>query len=88
MYNTKYYLHYMKQTLNTGTMKYIVINIGCIECGVSSNLVGVYDNKIKADKIAANCGELFKWRQDGQNAFRVYKLGKLNHTKTEYIKAK
>jgi hypothetical protein len=28
--------------------KWIVVNIGCIECGVSSNIVGVFTDKERA----------------------------------------
>jgi len=35
----------------------MVMNIGCIECGVSSAVVGVFADKAKADAIAAECVE-------------------------------
>jgi hypothetical protein len=48
---------------------WIVINIGCIECGVSSNVVGVFDSKEVAARIAEECGERMSWREGGQNAY-------------------
>ena len=54
--------------------KYIVINIGCIECGVSSNVVGVFADKAKADAVASACGDKYDWRQGGQNTFEVFEL--------------
>jgi len=43
--------------------KYVVINIGCIECGVSSNIVGVFDNEEKANLVAKKCDDKFSWRE-------------------------
>ena len=63
---------------------YVVVNIGCIECGVSSNIVGYYDDENKATQIAEICSKLFSWREGGQNSFEVFKLGDLNSTDTEY----
>ena len=75
------------QTFNRAvfsTKFYIVVNIGCIECGVSSNIVGYYDDKEKAEKIAERCNALLGWREGGQNEFEVFELGKLNVTLDEY----
>lgn len=36
---------------------WLVFNIGCIECGVSSNVVAVYPHKHEADAIAAKLNE-------------------------------
>lgn len=49
--------------------KYIVVNIGCIECGVSSNIVGVFDDDIKANEIAAKLNDTHAWREGGQNSY-------------------
>lgn len=64
--------------------KYIVVNIGCIECGVSSNIVGVFDNKEKADDISAICNEKYDWREGGQNSFEVFEMPELNVVNPEY----
>lgn len=53
---------------------YIVINIGCIECGVSSNVVGVFAEEAKAQAVADFCDQKYAWRQDGQNSFEVFPL--------------
>ena len=65
-------------------MKYIVVNIGCIECGVSSNIVGVFDNRQKAESIVAQCNEKYSWREYGQNHFEIFKMPKINIINTEY----
>jgi hypothetical protein len=52
----------------------MVFNIGCIECGVSSNVVGVYESKEEADTVARLCQSKLHWRQRGQNSFEVFDL--------------
>ena len=54
--------------------RFLVFNIGCIECGVSSDVVGVYDTKEEADKAAQACDDMLGWREGGQNAFEVFDL--------------
>jgi hypothetical protein len=41
-----------------GEMKsgpWLVFNIGCIECGVSSNVVGIYDTQDEAERVRGIC---------------------------------
>jgi len=64
--------------------KYIVVNIGCIECGVSTNIVGVFDNKEKAESIVAQCDEKYDWREGGQNAFEIFEMPEINVVNSEY----
>ena len=65
--------------------KWIVVNIGCIECGVSSNIVGVFDNEEKASEIAKEYDEKFSWREGGQNSFEVFEMPELNVVNPEYL---
>lgn len=53
---------------------FLVFNIGCIECGVSSNVVGVYDTKEEADSVCEKCADSIHWREGGQNGFEVFDL--------------
>ena len=53
---------------------FIVVNIGCIECGVSSNIVGVFTTEDEARAIAERCDKDFGWREGGQNRFEVFPL--------------
>lgn len=64
---------------------WIVVNIGCIECGVSSNIVGVFDDKRKANEIAKRFDEQFGWREGGQNEFKVFPMPELNTIHPEYL---
>jgi hypothetical protein len=53
---------------------WMVFNVGCIECGVSSDVVGFYATKEEAKQIAKTCEDHLHWRQGGQNAFEVFDL--------------
>ena len=35
-------------------MKYVVLDIGCIECGEPSSILGIFDNKKKAEEVKKN----------------------------------
>jgi len=68
-------------------MKFLVFNIGCIECGVSSNIVGVFESKADAEAV---CNKLLKklhWREKGENDFQVYDLKEGNFINIEYQEA-
>lgn len=54
--------------------RYLVRNIGCIECGVSSAVVGRFKTKAEADAAAEKCQEHLHWREGGQNSFEVFDL--------------
>lgn len=53
---------------------WIVFNIGCIECGVSSNIVGIYATKEEAEKVVQSCKSTLKWREGGENHFQAFDL--------------
>lgn len=55
---------------------WLVFNIGCIECGVSSNVVGIYATKEDAEQVARTCEKSRKlsWREGGQNSYEVFDL--------------
>ena len=63
---------------------YIVVNIGCIECGVSSNIVGIFNTEREAKIVANLCYEKLDWREGGQNAFEVFKLPEVGVLNSEY----
>lgn len=65
--------------------KYIVVNIGCIECGVSSNIVGVFSDKARADQVAEDCNNRLSWREGGQNDYQVFDLPDPDVIAAEYI---
>lgn len=63
---------------------YLVMNIGCIECGVSSAVVGVFASRERAEAIANSCYEKYSWREGGQNAFEVFELPQADKIAAEY----
>ncbi len=54
--------------------RWLVFNVGCIECGVSSNVVGMYASSEEAERVAALATEELNWREGGQNSFEVFDL--------------
>lgn len=64
---------------------WIVVNIGCIECGVGSNIVGVFDDEAQANALAEQLDDTHSWRQGGQNAFEVFEMPPLNVVADEYL---
>jgi hypothetical protein len=63
---------------------YMVFNIGCIECGVSSKIVGLFADKEKADIVARFCNDEHSWREGGQNIYEVFKLPEPEKVDDEY----
>lgn len=52
--------------------QWIVVEIGCIECGCSSNLAGVFETKAEAEAEMERLAKQFRWHQGGQNYFDVW----------------
>jgi hypothetical protein len=57
-----------------GRNRWMVFNVGCIECGVSSGVVGFYMTEDEAKSVAAVLNDKLSWRDGGQNNFEVYDL--------------
>jgi len=64
---------------------WLVINIGCIECHVSSNIVGLIADKVEADALAKRLSESHGWREGGQNEFEVFPLPEVGVIAPEYL---
>jgi len=63
---------------------FLVMNIGCIECGVDSQLVGIFETEKGADEIAKKLREKYSWRDGGKNAFEVFPVPKTGVINSEY----
>lgn len=63
---------------------WIVFNVGCIECGVSSNVVAVYPHKHEADAVAEKLNNKHSWRECGKNSYEVFQLNKAYEVSDEY----
>ena len=53
---------------------WLVFNVGCIECHVSSDVVGVYQSEEEANAVVDICRKALDWREGGQNSFEVFDL--------------
>jgi len=65
---------------------YALVNIGCIECGVSSNLVGLFTNYDKAAEIRDELNHKADWREGGQNLYEIFIVTDLDVVNEEYLK--
>lgn len=63
---------------------WLVFNVGCIECGVSSNVVAVYPTEQEANAVAEKLNEVHSWREGGQNSYEVFELNKAYEVTDEY----
>lgn len=54
--------------------RWLVVNVGCIECGVSTALVGRFHSEELAEAVANECSIAHAWREGGQNDFQVFDL--------------
>ena len=66
---------------------WILVNIGCIECGVSSAIVGVFTDKERADALADELNTKYDWREGGQNYYDVFPLPPFDVVADEYLAA-
>ena len=63
-------------------MQYILVHIGCIECCVPSDIVGVFSSKENAEKIMKDCSMRFG---DGSNEFKIFEMPMLDTINKDYI---
>lgn len=63
---------------------FILVNIGCIECGVSSQIVGVFSTEEKAEQLAKKLYATHSWREGGQNEFQVFPMPEIDAVNAEY----
>ena len=66
------------------TEKWIVVNVGCMECGVTTQIVGVFTKKEIAEKWANKLNLTHGWRQHGENVFEIFPFPKLDEVREEY----
>lgn len=67
--------------------RFALFNIGCIECGVSSNIVCVSEDKAKLDTMAERLDKDHGWREGGQNHYEVFELAADDVVTDEYREA-
>ncbi len=55
-------------------MKYLAFDIGCIECGEKSRVIGVFDTRKKAQNSADKAEKIQRENWEGQHYFEVFEL--------------
>ena len=65
---------------------WVVVNIGCIECGCESGVVLVTEDLSRANTEASrlNGSRTFNWRGGGQNSYEVFELPVKEELNPEY----
>lgn len=53
-------------------MRYILIDIGCIECGENSAFLGVFSDKDRAEVARTEAENLQQQNWTGQHSFEIY----------------
>ncbi len=54
---------------------YVLIDVGCHECGVGSEYIGSYETEEEADKACKELSEKTgEWRDGGQSIPEVFKV--------------
>lgn len=70
-------------------MKYVVLDIGCIECGEQSAILGIFDDKKKAQKVRDKYSEIQEDNWHGQHFFEIVEVKEENvelYDKKSYLK--
>ena len=65
-------------------MTWIVVDIGCIECGASSGIVGMFDNEVAANAIAYQLHSEADFKDGGQHKYDVFPTPVLNAIHQDY----
>lgn len=59
-------------------MKYVLVDIGCIECGEKSSVLGIFDDLDEAYKIGNQCKKYQEENWRGQHSFEIFEVNKEN----------
>ena len=59
-------------------MKYVAVDIGCIECGEESSVLGIFDDMNEATDILKKCGEYQQKHWCGQHSFEIFEIKEEN----------
>lgn len=53
-------------------MRYVAVDVGCLECGEESYVLGVFDREEDAVMVAEECASAQNAHWGGQHDFRVF----------------
>lgn len=59
-------------------MYYVVVDIGCIECGEPTNILGIFTDKDKALGILTHFSSLQAAHWHGQHSFELFECEELD----------
>ena len=64
---------------------YVLVDIGCIECGEESGVLGIFTNKKKAKMVAKKYEKIQSDNWSGQHYFEIFEIDEIDKTyKVEY----
>ena len=64
---------------------YVLVDIGCIECGEESAVIGIYTSKKKAQRIRREHEKRQNESWNGQHIFEIFEIDEIDKTyKIEY----
>ena len=66
-------------------MKYVVVDIGCIECGEPSTVLGIFTDKVQAEKIKQTYEIIQEQHWYGQHHFEIFEVCKENQVVNDNI---
>ena len=66
----------MSRSLITGgdKMLYVAVDIGCLECGESSDVLGIFKDKKQAQKVLDEAEELQAKDWHGEHCFEIFEI--------------
>ena len=59
-------------------MLYVAVDIGCIECGENSGVIGVFTNEKDAEKVIEDHKERQREHWGGEHHFKVFWVGAID----------
>jgi len=57
---------------------YVAVDIGCIECGESTNVLGIFEDKVKAEEVIKDHGARQSQNWKGVHRFKIFEIDGLN----------
>lgn len=68
-------------------MLYVAVDIGCIDCGEESAVLGVFESKEKAEEVISDHIERWSKNCNGDHDFEIFEVDGLNNEcRVEYKK--
>lgn len=59
-------------------MYFVVVDIGCIECGQATSVLGIFNSISEADKVKKDHEKRQKENWNGQHYFEIFAIEELN----------